>query len=457
MNVLKDRIKCKCGTAMDSDEFLRKYNPAAALLNLLKNEPITTGTCDTTYSMLHQDILNVFRDYIRKYVNNPQDATGIIPCSYTDLATSGCKFELKSKSANLNFGLGIAMKACPSNPDMTFVSVVAKGALVDNMGKPCDATNTCGVGLRCQDASTIVSSRRSGGLWSLLSKTKQSSLSFRVHEAIQQGKDWLLDQLGPRGETIKLSLDAAANALRSLGETVAEGVDALQARRHFGRRLLLQPSDVEVYDLLQTAGLYDSGDGAPGCLTFSQAVANARAFAQAFFPDATVAQDASYNVCIPDEGFTTDSGDAVAKFFETNWGVQWKDEAIYIPFTSWDGALTRGRNVLDAARVDGSYFVGTTTALHPPAANTADKLLPVFGATCLGSAYFQVGEKIAAGVQAPGASIMFTFLMEQAMKMQQCRAMKREKNFVFARLDFMNHFALYTPVAWLSLLTKPPV
>ena len=40
---------------------------------------------------------------------------------------------------------------------------------------------------------------------------------------------------------------------------------------------------------------------------------------------------------------------------------------------------------------------------------------------------------------------------EQAMKMQQCRATKRNEDFIFARPEFMNHFALYAPVSWLSL------
>ena len=43
------------------------------------------------------------------------------------------------------------------------------------------------------------------------------------------------------------------------------------------------------------------------------------------------------------------------------------------------------------------------------------------------------------------------------MKMQQCRAVKREAKFIFARPDFLMHFALYTPISWLSILTKPPV
>jgi len=61
------------------------------------------------------------------------------------------------------------------------------------------------------------------------------------------------------------------------------------------------------------------------------------------------------------------------------------------------------------------------------------------------------------GMSFPGPSAMFSFIMEQALKMQQCRATERNKDFVLSRPDFMKHFALYTPLAWLSLLMKPPV
>jgi hypothetical protein len=52
---------------------------------------------------------------------------------------------------------------------------------------------------------------------------------------------------------------------------------------------------------------------------------------------------------------------------------------------------------------------------------------------------------------------MMSFAMEQVMKMQQCRAVQREEKFIFARPDFLVHFALYTPISWLSTMTKPPV
>ena len=42
------------------------------------------------------------------------------------------------------------------------------------------------------------------------------------------------------------------------------------------------------------------------------------------------------------------------------------------------------------------------------------------------------------------------------MAMQQCRAVNRDEEYVFGRPEFLPHFALYTPLAWLSKLTKPP-
>ena len=66
-------------------------------------------------------------------------------------------------------------------------------------------------------------------------------------------------------------------------------------------------------------------------------------------------------------------------------------------------------------RMDGSYFVGSTTALHPPSADTSKKLLPVAGATCAGSVFMQLGNKIGGSVQVPGMSSMFTFMTEQVI------------------------------------------
>ena len=335
MDELRDRLKCKCGGAgMPSDEFLRKYSPASAMLNMLKVSPDNSSTCDTSYSILHPTILDVVKD-LHKYVINPGDSTGILPCSYADLtSTGGCAFELQSKSAQLPFGIGVALKTCPSNPDMTFVSAVAKGAMVDNLGKPCSTDIGCGsTRMLCKDPASFAGRRRSR-FWSFLSKTKSSEPSTwrevvdgfwsflsettpsdsgisepasprapasQIHRVVQEGMRWLRRELRPE---IVPSLDAAADSLRSMAQTVADGLDAAQAvspqLRSTRSLLALQPSDADVYSFLVETGLYDAGDASPGCLSYSNLVANARGFAQAFFPDATVAQDPSYSVCVPD-------------------------------------------------------------------------------------------------------------------------------------------------------------
>ena len=117
-----------------------------------------------------------------------------------------------------------------------------------------------------------------------------------------------------------------------------------------------------------------------------------------------------YKVCVPD--FELENWETFAR---NTWGAYWDgtgDGKVVIPFTKWDGALKRG-NVFDAGRLDGSYFTGSKTALHPPLADVASKTLPVAGATCMGTAYMQIGEKFGGGVQAIGASSMFSFLTEQ--------------------------------------------
>jgi len=118
--------------------------------------------------------------------------------------------------------------------------------------------------------------------------------------------------------------------------------------------------------------------------------------------------------------------------------------------------MTRGRNVFDANRLDGSVFVGSATALKPPAPDTDASVMPVMGLSCEGAAYMQFGTKMGGSGMAPGMKSMFDFLTEQGMKMQQCRVEKRNAKYVFSRPDFMRFFALYTPLAWLSAFTTPP-
>jgi len=201
VRTLKTRLKCKCGQDMDPDEFLRKFHPLPAVLNLLSLQPVTNAACNTTFSALDPAVQTFFRDYVRKYGKGATQNGPVIPCSYTDLASpGGCKFELKPKSATLDLGLGVAMKTCPSNPDLTFVSVVVKGALVDNLAKPCDATNACGAGLVCKDASTLYDlfpGRRR--LWSLFEPFDKLFSAITENKLVRAIKEKLLVGCGLGG------------------------------------------------------------------------------------------------------------------------------------------------------------------------------------------------------------------------------------------------------------------
>ena len=72
----------------------------------------------------------------------PGDA--IAAATLGELATTGCAFELQSKTSEIPLSLGMAMKTCPDKPDMTYTTFVVKGDLAGNMAKPCDSTTGCG-------------------------------------------------------------------------------------------------------------------------------------------------------------------------------------------------------------------------------------------------------------------------------------------------------------------------
>ena len=101
-------------------------------------------------------------------------------------------------------------------------------------------------------------------------------------------------------------------------------------------------------------------------------------------------------------------------------------------------------------------FVGSVDALKPPAPDTANKVLPMGGIKCDGSAFMQFGNRMGGGGKASGFQQVFDFTMDQALKMQQCRAARRNTKYKFLRPDFMNQYACYTPVMPLSVFTKPP-
>ena len=69
MTTLRERLKCKCGGDMDGDEFLRKYNPMAAILNLLDPSTVMTEDCPTAWSMLHSDIVNGVNEFKKLAAN----------------------------------------------------------------------------------------------------------------------------------------------------------------------------------------------------------------------------------------------------------------------------------------------------------------------------------------------------------------------------------------------------
>ncbi len=164
--------------------------------------------------------------------------------------------------------------------------------------------------------------------------------------------------------------------------------------------------------------------------------------------------DSSYNFCVPNLPSWSDA----ELFAKTNWGIEWLDteDKLALPIVAWDGGLSRGRNFGDANRLNGAAFVGSETALHPPALDTANKVLPLAGITCDGTGFWQFGSKMGGGAMAPGMRQMFDFGLEQVMAMQKCRADRRNSAYIFSRPDFMTHFAIYTPQPLMSALTIPP-
>ena len=115
------------------------------------------------------------------------------------------------------------------------------------------------------------------------------------------------------------------------------------------------------------------------------------------------------------------------------WGIEMKDDKLHLPIEKWDGTMTRGRNVFDANRLDGSAFVGSATALKPPAPDATTSAMPVMGLSCEGTAYLQFGSKMGGSGMAPGMKSMFDFLTEQAMKMNAVSCQKTQRQiYLFA-------------------------
>ena len=100
----KSRLECHCHEPMEEEEFLRKYHPLTALLNILSPRPNKTVSCPTEIDFLHF---------------SRSDAGHLVldaPCSYGSLVSAGCKMKFKrrlnSTSLNLDLDLALGMKMC---------------------------------------------------------------------------------------------------------------------------------------------------------------------------------------------------------------------------------------------------------------------------------------------------------------------------------------------------------
>jgi hypothetical protein len=150
VKMFRKRLECKCGGAMEPDEFDRKYHPFPALLNLMSETPDTSEKCITKYDMLEPGIVDLFKEVKRLVkTGNP----GLLPCSHTGLRGEGCKFKIASKSgAAIDFTLAFGMKMCAGS-DMTSLFITTKGAFADNLFKPCDGS--CAAGLLCKNLADV--------------------------------------------------------------------------------------------------------------------------------------------------------------------------------------------------------------------------------------------------------------------------------------------------------------
>ena len=241
---------------------------------------------------------------------------------------------------------------------------------------------------------------------------------------------------------------------------------ALNKRRGRGLLAWSESTQKEVntwsFQILKGMGYYggESGDDDPengGCLPMSTIIARARAFSQLFFPDTSVdtTMEPSLDFCLPDFS-------RLDEFGEDNFGIKVEgdegvDGWIKVPIHTWDGSMSRSRNVFQADRLDGSAFVGSADVLKPPAIDKAAKIVPVVGTTCSGASFMQIGDKIGFGGMARGMKSIIEFLLEQVASMQVCRAKARDKTFIMSRRTLMSFFGLWTPMWAIDVATEPPV
>ena len=497
VELLRQRLACTCGGAFTEDEFLRQYHPVPALLNLLKRKPKTLQSCSSTkFSMLHKDVQSVFEDLNQHVDTGVSD--GFLPCSYTDLADSGCAFKLESKRDDMPLAVAVAMKSCPAS-DVPFISVVALGGMINNVLKPCSATATCGTGLQCTDVVDLLedgvvdgidlddgstTARRRSAL-PMLERVRSLYTSSMRLNPFQQPPAATVQQEADEARTLtsgkymarvgalaqkaafisglaplQPAFAAVAGKLHKLTRAVSERVKAAGTLLsvHFAKRRLLatrttESLDDDIFEIFKALGLYDGTDASPGCLPFSALVARMRAFMQIFFDEAEVADDSSFNFCLPDSDEMASND--IGGFLDDTFGIREEHGKLILPLVVWDGGMADGSNVFHVSRMDGSVFLGGNELAPPPLVAGSVPVLPVLGTRCDGTVFVQVGAKMGAAARVTGVKSIVDFALEQVMAMQQCRAKDRNGKYVFMRQDFLTHFALYTPVAWLSALAQP--
>jgi hypothetical protein len=111
--------------------------------------------------------------------------------------------------------------------------------------------------------------------------------------------------------------------------------------------------------------------------------------------------------------------------------------------------------VFSADRLDGSAFVGAADALKPPAIDQDAKIVPVWGTTCSGASYLQIGDKFGFSGMASGMTSIIDFALEQVASMQTCRAKKRDGSFIMSRITLLSFFGAWAPMWAIKVLTIP--
>jgi hypothetical protein len=140
---------------------------------------------------------------------------------------------------------------------------------------------------------------------------------------------------------------------------------------------------------------------------------------------------------------------------------------------AWDGALSGGRHIFDADRVQGSYFGGRATI---PPVDTAAKLVPVLQWDCDFTLALRLNSRLGLALGLKELRNVYDFASDkvtlvshlsaesmvtagdpsprQIMQMQQCRAAARSPSFSISLKDFAERFAVWSPAFWLRALME---